>query len=177
MSGHNRWSQIKRQKGKTDAAKSKIFGKFAKSITDEAKKSGGNRNSPGLKTAIERAKAENMPNDNIERAIKRATEQKTAMEAIVYEAYGPGGVAMLIEALTDNRNKAAQEVKFILSKNGYSLAAQGSALWAFTKQPATGEWKPTTTIALSEDDIVKLEALAEELENNDEVQEVVTNAE
>lgn len=175
MSGHNKWSQIKRQKGKTDAAKSKIFGKYAKLITEEARKAGGNREASGLKATIERAKAENMPNDNIERAIKRATESKTAMESITYEAYGPGGVALIIEALTDNRNKAAQEVKFILSKHGANLASSGAASWSFEKEGVT--WKPTTTVPLEDADLETLSKLVEELEENDEVQEVFTNAE
>lgn len=175
MSGHNKWTQIKRQKEKTDGQKSKIFGKFAKLIADEARKAAGNRNSPGLKAAIDRAKAENMPNDNIERAVKRATESKTAMENIMYECYGPGGCAMIIEALTDNRNKAAQEIKFILSKHGFALAGMGAAAWAFAKEGAS--WKPTTTTTLEEADLELLGKLVEELEENDEVQEVFTNAE
>ncbi len=175
MSGHNKWSQIKNKKAKTDGQKSKIFGKFAKLIADEARKAGGNRNSPGLKTAIDRAKAENMPNDNIERAVKRATESKTAMDSIVYEAYGPGGCALIIQALTDNKNKAAQEVKFILSKYGFALAGIGAASWAFAKEGA--EWKPTSTIPLEPADLEVLQKLVEDLEDNDEVQDVFTNVE
>lgn len=184
MSGHNKWSQIKRQKEKTDAQKSKTFSKYAKLITQEAKKAKGNRNSPGLQAAVDRAKAENMPNDNIERAIKKATDNSAVMEGITYEAYGPGGCAMIIEALTDNRNKAAQEIKFILSKHGFALAGMGAAAWAFKKklttdnlQPTTDGWEPTTTVPISEEDGEKLGKLVEELEENDEVQEVFTNAE
>ncbi|MEO8638248.1 MAG: YebC/PmpR family DNA-binding transcriptional regulator [Candidatus Taylorbacteria bacterium] len=174
MSGHNKWSQIKRQKEKTDGARSQVFAKFGKLIADEARKAKGDMNAPALKTAIERAKASNMPNDNIERALKKATADKAgAMESIIYEAYGPGGCAMIIEILTANRNKAAQEVKFILSKNGYALAGIGAAAWAFEKKD--GVWSPTTTVPLSEDDLIKLEALVNELENNEEVQEVYCN--
>ncbi|MDO8482983.1 MAG: YebC/PmpR family DNA-binding transcriptional regulator [bacterium] len=175
MSGHNKWSQIKRQKGKTDAQKSKTFSKYAKLISVEAKKAAGNRESPGLKAIIDRAKAENMPNDNIERAIKKATDNSAVMESITYESYGPGGCAMIIEALTDNRNKAAQEIKFILGKFNFALAGMGAAAWAFAKEGAS--WKPTTTVPLEEADIELLGKLVEELENNDEVQEVFTNAE
>ena len=97
------------------------------------------------------------------------------MESVTYEAYGPGGVAVIIEGLTDNRNKAAAEVKHILSKHGSTLATIGSAAWAFEK---TREgWVPKTTTPISEEDFGKLEMLAEELEDNDEVQEVFTNAE
>src|SRR5438105_4825547 len=129
MSGHNKWSKIKRQKEKTDGQKSKIFGKMVKMISVEAKKAGGNLNSPGLRTAIEKAKAMNVPNDNIERAIKKSSEAGE-MELVVYEAYGPGGCAMIIEVLTDSKNRANQEVKTILAKNGLALAGMGAASWA-----------------------------------------------
>lgn len=175
MSGHNKWSQIKRQKEKTDGQKSKTFSKYGKLIAVEAKKALGNRESPGLKAIIDRAKAENMPNDNIERAIKKATDNSAVMEGITYEAYGPGGCAMIIEALTDNRNKAAQEIKFILGKHSFALAGMGAASWAFVKEGHT--WKPTTTVPLEEADLETLGKLVEELEDNDEVQEVFTNAE
>ncbi|HEY4496179.1 MAG TPA: YebC/PmpR family DNA-binding transcriptional regulator [Candidatus Paceibacterota bacterium] len=176
MSGHNKWSQIKTQKAKTDAYKSKVFGKFAKLITADAKKARGNLGDPGLKAAIEKAKAANMPSDNIDRAIKKATGDAGAiMEEIIYEAYGPGGVALMIKALTDNRNKATQEIKHILSEHGFAIAAPGSAAWAFTK--TTEGLKPATTVPLSEDDLTPLDKLVEDLENCEEVQEVFTNAE
>jgi YebC/PmpR family DNA-binding regulatory protein len=176
MAGHNKFSKIKHQKAKNDAQKSKVFGKLVRFITVEAKKAGGNLKSPGLALAIEKAKKENMPNDTIERAIKKATvDNSAAMENVVYESYGPGGIAILIEALTDNRNKAAQEVKAILSRHGSELASQGSAAWAFTK---THEgWVANTTMPLEDEDINKLTALVEDLEENDEVQNVFTNAE
>jgi YebC/PmpR family DNA-binding regulatory protein len=174
MSGHNKWSKIKRQKAGTDAEKSKIFGKLVRFISVEAKKAGGNPNSPGLKAAIDKAREANMPNDTIERAVKKATDSSN-MESITYEAYGPGGSALIIEALTDNRNKAAQEIKHILSKNGFELANPGSASWAFTRQ--NSEWIPQTTIPISESDSEILGKLIGELEDNDEVQDVYTNAE
>lgn len=176
MSGHNKWSKIKRQKAGTDAAKSKTFSKLARAISTASRQAHGNVTSPVLRTAIEKAREYNMPNDNIERAIQKGIGAGAeAMEAITYEAYGPGGCALVIEALTSNRNKAAQEVKFILSENGLTLAGVGSATWAFTKE--NGEWKPNMTVPLSEEDSKKLEKLIEELEENDEVQEVYTNAE
>ncbi len=175
MSGHNKWSKIKHKKAATDAQKSKIFGKLVRVITVEAKKANGDLNAPGLRLAIEKARKENMTNDTIDRAIKKATETSVAMEVGMYEGYGPGGVGLIIETLTDNRNKAAQEVKHILSKNGGVLGAMGSVVWAFAKQD--GEWVPTTTIDLSDEDLEKLSTLVEELEDNDEVQNVVTNAE
>lgn len=175
MAGHNKWAQIKRQKAKTDAQKSKLFSKYSKLISVEAKLAGGNLSSPSLKVIIDRAKADNMPNDSIERAVKKASTDASDMEAITYEGYGPGGCALVIEALTTNRNKAAQEIKHILSKNGFELAAMGAATWAFSK---THEgWIPNTTVPLSEEDSKLLEVIIDELEDNDEVQDVYTNAE
>ena len=175
MSGHNKWSKIKNKKAVTDAKKSKIFGKLLRIITVEARAAGGNADSPGVRTAVEKAKAANVPNDNIERAIKKASESGGEnLESVTYEAYGPGGCAIIIDGLTSNRNKAAAEIKHILSKNGYELAAPGSATWAFTK--TDGEWIADTTVDLSDSDIEKLEKLVDLLEDNDEVQSVFTNA-
>ncbi|MDP3661608.1 MAG: YebC/PmpR family DNA-binding transcriptional regulator [bacterium] len=176
MSGHNKWSQIKIKKGKTDAKKSQVFSKFAKLIANEARTAKGNKDAPMLRAAIERARKENMPSDNIERAIKKATEDSSAsLESVLYEAYGPGGVAILIEALTDSRNRASNEIKHLLSENGGNLASPGAAAWAFEKTPEG--WKPTTTVSLSDEDLAKLEALVEKLEAHDDIQEVITNAE
>src|SRR3989338_6708909 len=176
MSGHNKWSKIKRQKGATDAAKSKIFSKMARAIATASKLARGDTTSPSLRAAIDKAREFNMPADNIERAVKKGSgADAETMDAITYESYGPGGCALVIEALTSNRNKAAQEVKFILSKHGFALAAQGSATWAFTKEG--GEWIPKQTLSVSEDDSQILEKLIEDLEDNDEVQDVYTNAE
>ncbi len=176
MSGHNKFSKIKHLKAKNDAQKSKAFGKFVRLITVESKKSKGNLLSPGLAAAIEKARKENMPNDTIDRAVKKgATDNSATMEMNLYEAYGPGGVALLIEALTDNKNKTAQEIKHVLSLNEIELAAQGSASWAFTKMQ--DGWQPTTTMPLEDVDIEKLSKIVEDLENNDDVQNVYTNAE
>jgi len=175
MSGHNKWSKIKRQKEKTDAQKSKVYGKMVRMISVEAKKAHGNASSPGLKNAIDRAREANVPNENIERAVKKASESGDELEGVLYEAYGPGGCALMIEALTTNRNKAAQEIKHILSENELTLAGMGSAAWAFEKT-ADG-WNPKTTVSLSESDGEKLSKLLDELEENDEIQEVFTNAE
>lgn len=174
MAGHNKWKQIKNKKAAEDGKKSKIFTKLIRLITVEAKKNNGNVDSPGLRAAIEKAREANMPNENVLRAIKKATEATgAAMESVTYEAYGPGGCALVIEGLTDNRNKAAAEVRHILSEHGFELAATGSALWAFEK---TGNaWNPKTTVSLSETDILKLEEIVNDLENNDEIQEIFTN--
>ena len=177
MSGHNKWSKIKNKKAVTDAYKAKVFTKLVRFITVESKKAKGDTNAPGLRKAIEKAKQENVPNDNIERAIKKGLGGESGeMEQITYEAYGPGGCALIIDALTDSRNKAAQEIKHILSKNGFELALPGSASWAFTKK-IEGGWTPNMHIQITEADGVILNTLIEELEENDEVQEVYTNAE
>ena len=176
MSGHNKWSKIKNKKAVTDAAKSKIFSKMAKLISTASRQVKGDTSSPILRTAIDKAREYNMPTDNIERAVKSgAGSDAEVLEAITYEAYGPGGSALVVETLTDNRNRAAQEIKLILSKHGFALAAPGSATWAFTKEDDS--WKPNTTITLSEEDEKILGTLIEELEDNDEIQDVYTNAE
>jgi transcriptional/translational regulatory protein YebC/TACO1 len=175
MAGHNKWKQIKDKKAKTDGAKSKLYSKYSKLISAEAQKVKGDKSAPSLRALIERAKAENVTNDVIDRAIKKASEPGHTLEAITYEAYGPGGCAMIIEALTTNKNKAAQEVKHILTDNGFSLASMGSATWAFKREGTT--WTPVTTVALEDADIAILEKLVGDLEANDEVQDVYTNVE
>ena len=175
MSGHNKWSQIKHKKAKTDGAKSKLYSKYSKLISAEAQLVKGDKNSPSLRALIERAKAEDVTNEVIERAVKKASDGGAALEAITYEAYGPGGCAMMIEAFTTNKNKAAQEVKHILADNGFSLASIGSASWAFKREGAA--WTPITTVELTDDDLVALEKLVDALEANEEVQDVFTNVE
>lgn len=176
MAGHNKWSKIKNKKAVSDAYKAKIFGKLIRAITIESKLAKGDMTSPSLKTAIEKARAENVPSDNIERAIKKGVSNDSeATEKIIYEAYGPGGCALIIEAMTDNKNKAAQEIKHILSKNGFELAVPGSAMWAFEKEQ--NNWIAKVKTIISEEDGLKLNTLIEELEDNEEVQEVFTNAE
>ncbi len=177
MSGHNKWSQIKHQKAASDAVKSKAFSRFAKLITLEAKKSAGNLSSPALVQAIDRAKAANMPKDSIERAVsKGASKEAGELEQVVYEWYGPGGVAIIIDALTDSKNRTTQETKHFISKNGYELGAQGSAAWAFTRHP-DGSYTPNEPLMdLSEEDETALADLFTQLEENDDVQNTYTNA-
>lgn len=183
MSGHNKWSQIKHKKAITDSKRSKIFGKFSKLIVLEAKKAAGNLSSPGLRAVIERARKENMTNDVIDRAVKKGAGGDAGnMEAVLYEAYGPGGCALIIDGLTDNKNRTVAEIKHIFSKRGLSLAGQGAAVWAFTKTSAepgkTAEgYEPQTTVPLSEEDGQALADLLEELDEHEDVQEVYTNAE
>ena len=178
MSGHNRWTQIKRQKESVDAKKSKVFSKLSRNISVEAKLAGG-KDSPGLRAAIEKAKKVNMPKDVIDRAVKKGSEPSESLEAITYEAYGPGGAGLIIEALTDSRNRTAQEIKHLFAKNGFALGGMGSVTWAFAKEntPEGVIWKPNTAVSLSDEDLELLEQMVDELEDNDDVQEVYTNAE
>lgn len=175
MSGHNKWSKIKHKKAATDAAKSKIFSKLVRLIQVEAKKSGGDVDSPGLSTAISKALKANMPKDNIERAIKKASEAGDT-QSVVYEAYGPGGIGLIITGLTDNTNRTSAEIKHILSKNNSSLGTQGSVSWNFSKNKEH-DWIPNSSINLSEHDEEKLEKLLEALDEHDDIQEVYHNAE
>jgi YebC/PmpR family DNA-binding regulatory protein len=176
MSGHSKWSKIRHRKAATDARKSQILGKLSRAITTEAKLSDGDRNSPALRTLIDKARAVNMTNETIEHAIKKATEVGGTLEAMTYEAYGPGGVGIIIDTLTGNRNKASQEIKFILGKHGASLSGQGSVTWGFKKNEMH-EWEPASRISLGDNDVLKLEKLVDELEENGEIQSVATNAE
>lgn len=176
MAGHSKWSKIKRQKEVTDAKKSKIFSNLVKLIQMEAKKAGGDTSSPGLKNAIEKARKENMPSDNIERAIKKASESSATLEPVLFEAYGPAGVGIIITAVTDNNNRTNQEVKHILSKNGSSLGGPGSVVWNFTKD-TNGDWVPNMKTEISDQDSEKLLALVDALEESDDVQDVYTSAE
>lgn len=174
MSGHNKFSKIKHKKAASDAQKSKIFSRLSKIITVESKKANGDISSPALATAIETAKKENMPKDTIDRAVKKGTDKDAAsLESVTYETYGPGGSAIIIEVLTDNKNRAAAEIRHSLSKHNYELAAPGAASWAFTKEGM--DWSANSTVDLSAEDNDKLEKLIESIEENEDVQGVYTN--
>ncbi|MEN6615697.1 MAG: YebC/PmpR family DNA-binding transcriptional regulator [Syntrophorhabdus sp.] len=138
MSGHSKWSSIKHKKGAADAKRGKIFTKLIKEITTAARIGGGDLNANSrLRMAVDNAKAENMPKDNIERAIKKGTgalEGAEAYEEYSYEGYGPGGAAILIEVLTDNKKRTAAEVRHILSRLNGNLGEAGSVAWLFQKK-------------------------------------------
>jgi YebC/PmpR family DNA-binding regulatory protein len=137
MSGHSKWHSIKHKKGATDAKRGKLFTKFIKEITVAARTGGGDPDANArLRKAILDAKAGNMPNDTIDRAVRRGTgaEEGVTYDEITYEGYGPGGVAMLIEAMTDNRNRTVAEIRHIFSKNGGNLGESGSVGWLFEKK-------------------------------------------
>ena len=174
MAGHSKWAKLKHQKGKTDAQRSAMFSKLVRFISVEAKKTKGDRSAPGLRAAIDKARAANMPAENIDRAIEKASSSGE-LELVVYEAYGPGGVALIIEAYTDSRNRTAQEIKHLLSTHGVELATPGAASWAFAKN-AEGKLEPTTTVEVNEEDGEKLSELIDKLEDNNDVNEVHTNA-
>jgi len=137
MSGHSKWATIKHKKGKTDAKRGKLFSKLSRAITVAAREGGGD---PGmnvsLANAIEKAKAESMPKDNIERAIQRGAggADGEAYESIMYEGYGPAGVAIIVDVLTDNKNRSAADVRNIFSKHGGQLAQPGAVAWVFERK-------------------------------------------
>jgi len=134
MAGHSKWKQIKRQKGVTDAKRSQVFTKIAKEIAVAAKQGGADPEmNPRLRLAIEKAREANMPKDNIERAIAKGSGEtgEADLEEIVYEGYGPGGAAIIIEALTDNRNRTVSEIRNAFAKAGGSLGESGSVSWVF----------------------------------------------
>lgn len=138
MSGHSKWSTIKRRKGANDAKRSAQFTQLAKAITIAAREGGGDPEmNIGLRLAVDKAKAANMPKDNIERAIKRGTgedKDAAALERIIYEAYAPHGVALMIETVTDNRNRTVAELRHTLTRAGGSMGESGSVAWQFTQR-------------------------------------------
>ncbi len=137
MSGHNKWSSIKHKKGAADAKRGKVFSRLGKEITLAAKFGGGDPElNPRLRGAVDAAKNANMPNDNIERAIKKGTGdlEGGALEELVYEGYGPGGVAIMISALSDNRNRTASNLRACFAKNNSNLAANGAVAWMFNRK-------------------------------------------
>ena len=176
MSGHSKWSQIKRQKSATDAVKSRVFSRYARLIALESKKANGILSTPSLAVVIARAKAVNMPKDNIERAITKGMSKDSGnLEQVIYEAYAPDGVAILIDALTDNKNRTIQEIKHLLSLHGVELASPGAASWAFIKTGTV--YTPNEPLMeVAGPDKERLEVILEALDEHEDVQRVFTNA-
>ena len=176
MSGHSKWSTIKHKKGATDAKRGKIFTKLIKEITIAARMGGGDVDAnPRLRTAVAGAKAQNMPQDNILRAIKKGSGELEGVnyEEITYEGYGPGGAAILIEAMTDNKNRTVGEVRTILGKNGGNMGESGCVAYLFEKKGlmvVPGD-------AMDEDALMELvlEAGADDLQNVDGHYEILTS--
>ncbi len=175
MSGHSKWATIKHKKGALDAKRGKIFTRLIKEITIAAKSGGDPEKNPRLRTAVQAAKAENMPADNIKRAIQRGTGELPGVsyEEITFEGYGPGGVAILVEVSTDNRNRTVSEIRHIFTKNGGNLGEAGSVGWMFHKKGDIVVPKS----AAKEDDLMSivLEAGAEDLKDDGETWEIVTD--
>ena len=177
MSGHSKWNNIKNKKGKTDAERGKVFTKLGREILIAVKEGGPDPASNSkLRDVIAKCKANNMPNDNIDRSIKKAAgDGNTAnYEDVVYEGYGPNGVALIIEATTDNRNRTAGEVRHILDKFGGNLGATGSVSWMFDKKGVIVIEKSSTN--MTEDDLMMeaIEAGAENFEADEEFYEITT---
>jgi YebC/PmpR family DNA-binding regulatory protein len=176
MSGHSKWSTIKRKKGALDAKRGKIFGRLAKEVTVAARLGGGDpTGNPRLRAAIAAAKAENMPNDNITRAIRRGSGEGggAALEELFLEGYGPEGVALMVETLTDNRNRTVSDVRHLITKYGGSLGEPGCVAWMFDKKGVIVFERQ----GLSEDDLMEaaLECGAEDLQSDESQFEVLTD--
>jgi YebC/PmpR family DNA-binding regulatory protein len=174
MAGHSHWSKIKRAKGANDAKRGKIWSKIARKIIIAAKRGGDPRDNLSLRYVIDEAKAANMPRDTIEKAIKKGTGELGAenYEDATYEGYGPGGVAIIIEALTNNRSRTAPDLRSIFEKGGGNMGTSGSVAFQFTKQGVIA----IKTSAVDEDRLMEiaLEAGAEDVRNEGEVYEVIT---
>lgn len=178
MSGHSKWSTIKRKKGAIDAARGKIFTKIIKEITVAARSGGGDPDgNPRLRLAVQSAKSNNMPADNITRAIKKGTGELEGVsyDEITYEAYGPGGVALIIESLTDNRNRTVADLRHLISKNGGNLAESGAVSWNFERKGVITVLKGSYT----EDDLMNviLDAGADDLKDEEDYFEVTSSLE
>ena len=177
MSGHSHWHSIKHKKGAMDAKRGKIFSKISCLISIAAREKGGDPESnPKLRVAISKAKEANMPKDNIERAIKKGTGQVVGvkMEEISYEAYGPAGIALIIDVITDNKNRVLSEIKHILSRFDGKMAETGSVKYLFDKK---GEkWTPKYPIEVTDQKTKsQLEKLFDALDENDDTQEIYSN--
>jgi YebC/PmpR family DNA-binding regulatory protein len=176
MSGHSKWASIKHKKGALDAKRGKLFTKFIKEITVAARSGGGDPDGNArLRKAIVDAKAGNMPNETIERAIRRGTGEEAGVhyDEITYEGYGPGGVALLIESMTDNRNRTVAEIRHLLSKNGGNLGEAGSVGWMFEKKGYIAVHKTS----MPEDKLFELaiEAGADDLRDDEDNFEIITS--
>ena len=176
MSGHSKWHSIKHKKGALDAKRGKLFTKFIKEITVSARSGGGDpEGNARLRKAIADAKAGNMPNETIDRAIRRGTgeEEGVNYEEITYEGYGPGGVALMVQSMTDNRNRTVAEIRHIFSKNGGNLGESGSVGWMFEKKGYIVIDKSTR----SEEELFDLtiEAGADDLRDDEDTFEIITS--
>lgn len=178
MSGHSKWATIKRKKAVTDSRRGKIFTQIIKEITIAAKSGGGDSSgNPRLRLAIDKAKSSNMPADNIKRAIMKGTGELPGVsyEDVTYEGYGPGGVAVIIESVTDNKNRTVSEIRHLLERNGGKFGATGSVAWMFHKKGTIR----TPKGAITEDDMLSivLDAGADDLRLDGDSFEITTSPE
>jgi len=178
MSGHSKWSSIKHKKAARDARRGKLFTKLIKEITIAARLGGGDLNAnPRLRTAVTTAKTQSMPNDNIDRAIKKGTGELggAQLEQVIYEGYGPGGVAIIIDVLTDNRNRFVAELRFILSRHGGNLGESGCVGWMFKRRGVISIEKS----AADEDKLLELalDAGADDVVTDEDGYQVMTSVE
>jgi len=178
MSGHSKWATIKRKKAVTDAKRGKVFTVIIKEVTIAARMGGGDlKGNPRLRLAIDKTKAANMPADNIKRAIQKGTGELPGVmyEDVTYEGYGPGGVAMIIESVTDNKNRTVSEIRHMFERNNGKLGASNSVAWMFHRKGVIHIQKANH----SEDDLlaVILEAGADDMRTDEEVYEIVTTPE
>lgn len=180
MAGHSKWKNIQYRKGRQDALRGKIFAKLAREIFVAAREGGGNPDyNQKLRLAIAKAKSQNMPNENIERAIKKATGEAggKAYEHVTYEGYGPGGVAVMVEALTDNRNRTAADMRYIFSKKGGNLGEAGCVAWMFDRKGFLTIDRNSTNQDEDEVLMLALEAGAEDFEVSGYSFEITTTPE
>lgn len=183
MSGHSKWNNIKNRKGAMDAKKGKVFSEIGKLVRIAVKEGASDdpANNPRLRLVLDKARAANMPKENIQRALDkgmgRGAEGRQVQE-ILYEAFGPGGVALIIETVTDNPNKMSSEIKFALSRNGGSLAGPNAAQFLFTKENIDGslQFIPNMILPLSEEDAKSLENLLDAVKEVEDVEAVYTTA-
>ncbi len=178
MAGHSKWKNIRLHKGKADAARAKVFARLSREITISSKAGGGNPDSnPRLRLAVSKAKENSMPADNIKRAIQKGTGELASVnyEEVSYEGYGPGGVAVLVEAATDNRNRTVSDVRSYFAKSGGSLGENGSVAWQFSRKGiievlVEGDWDEDSVMEAA------LEAGAEDFAVQDDTYEITTVA-
>ncbi|MDA1079764.1 MAG: YebC/PmpR family DNA-binding transcriptional regulator [bacterium] len=183
MAGHSKWNNIKNKKGAADAKKGKVFGQVAKQIRIAVKEGGSDdpASNPSLRLALDKAKAANMPRVNIDRALRKGmgkSDSGGSIQEVLYEAFGPGGVALLIEAVTDNVNRTSSEVKFALTRNQGSLSGPGSAQFLFQKitEAGTLSYEPIQPLPLEQEHREVLEALLDALKEIEDVEEIYTTA-
>lgn len=171
MSGHSKWSQIKHRKGIADQKKGQVFSKLANKITIAARGGTDPASNYRLQSAVDEARAANVPKENIERAIKRAEEKDAAtVEEVVIQAMGPGGVAVVVEAITDNKNRTISKIRHLFTEHEFKMVPENSLNWMFTQS-----WKPHAPIEAAPEAKERLDKLLETLRENEDVENVYTN--